>query len=1776
MTTIFTSSVFKNILSIPKKYVYYFLYLIFMLYSNSVFSQLVSNFTTISSNTGCGSLVVEFEDLSTGNPNTWLWDFGNGNTSNLQNPVSLYPFAGFYTVSLTISDGITNDISTFVNYIKVYEKPIADLSVGMTSICVPNELDFSDESHYSNNILSWIWDFGDGGSSNMQNPTYEYSDPGLYTVSLSVIDDRGCESLVIMDNLIDAKEVPIADFDLDISTSCDPFEIISFQNNSQYSISYDWNFGDGQSSNTQNPQHNYSSGIYDIKLVADNGVCADTLIQNNLIEIGAIVITDFESNVSSICKNNNVQFTDISNYNPDTWSWDFGDGQTSTLQNPSHIYQDAGIYTVSLTTSKNGECISIIEKIDLIEVFEDIEINISSNDTVSCTLPFHVSFQDNTTNAISWNWNFENGDSSNLQNPNIVFNTYDNFDVELTVTDINGCVSTITETDFIITDMLKPDLSISDSIICDSDIIDFTDLSTSFFPITYYLWDFGDGQISTSQNPQHQFVGVNTFDITLSIENDQGCSEELILTSLIKTVGPATSDFEADRLISCAGENINFTDLSSSSTIISSWEWDFGDGSSSVIQNPTYQYNQTGNFDVTLITGEGICTDTLIKNLYIKIIEPSAFFIPEYNCVEPLMVNFSNESSGADFVEWDFGDGFTSTDFDPIHVYSTPGVYNVSLKVTNNVTLCTHEYIEQVHVFFPIADFTYFINSHNSLEDSVVCLPNRRSYIEILSPNVRNYRIDWGDGYLGFNRVDHLYTTPGIYDVTLMITDDHTCKDTLVIEDMFRVTQVETDFAINNVQGCNTLTVDFEDLSSVTSYVIWDFGDGSTSFLNNPQHVYTNEGFYDITLFSKSIDGCKDTLVIEDYIKFVYPEIDFDISDDKICKNDEVVFVDSSKGISLEYNWDFGDGTTSSSISPIHSFNSIGVFPISLIITDTFGCVSVKNVDTIKVQEVEANFTSNTITSNCPPLITTFSNQSVGNIINYTWDFGDGLNSSQISPSHLYSFSGEFDVQLVVEDDFACKDTLKYINLISIFGPSGSFTFSTNTMCHYDSVEFTSNVQNTDLYLWDFGDGIFSTDSHPTHSYSSGSYFHPTLVIENSSSCQIIVSSDDSIQVVEITVDAGLDKLLCFGDTVLLESIGSATNYIWNSSPYLLQDSIANTLAFPLENNMFYITNSDGMCFATDSVFVIVDTNIPEPFFTTLKNCYLDSMELYGDAGINASSFSWEWTILGQNLYSQDDYFQFDTIGLYNVDLLVKNLDNNCDAKTSQIVEVLPLPQVNFRTDEVCFGQKTNFTNLSGSDVTSVLWSFGDGYQSSSNSNPSILFSSPGIFNSTLVVNSDLGCLNAITKEVLVHENPEVFLNISEVCEGFESEFTSIIVLNDGYITDWTWDFGDASILSDTEHNSHVYEKWGAFDVSLQVRSNFGCISSVNEQAIVNPNPEILFDVEQICKGDITRFTSQASIIEGDILHYSWSFGDGNTSVFTNSSNEYSQAGIYPVNLLVSSAKGCSSNLEKQIKIFDLPEVHFLVDREVCELEQINFINNTNSDDIIIEYNWDFGDRIISSEKNPSHSYKNSGIYDVLLSVETVNGCKNLNFKDSFIIVHKNPIAEFDMSDRRVSVLDSEVLFTNNSGSDLFFEWDFDNGIIDSDNTDVIINFIEAGNYDVLLYVENDIGCSDEITHQVIVGEEFSVFVPTAFTPNNDGLNDEFLSSTQGVYEFEMKIFNRWGELIFSSDNKDFGWDGYSSNTGNFMENGTYLYSIRVTDYNDKTWVYNGEVNLMK
>ena len=177
----------KNGFKITLKYKYLFLVLIAMLVSFSATPQVSADFTTITSTTGCGSLVVEFKDLSLGNPTTWLWDFENGNTSTLKNPVATYNSPGFYDVTLTVANTISNDTKAYISIIEVYENPVAALQLNLLSNeCIPLNTSFTDLSNSSSSIIEWQWDFGDGGSSNLQNPDYIYSNPGLYSVSLSV------------------------------------------------------------------------------------------------------------------------------------------------------------------------------------------------------------------------------------------------------------------------------------------------------------------------------------------------------------------------------------------------------------------------------------------------------------------------------------------------------------------------------------------------------------------------------------------------------------------------------------------------------------------------------------------------------------------------------------------------------------------------------------------------------------------------------------------------------------------------------------------------------------------------------------------------------------------------------------------------------------------------------------------------------------------------------------------------------------------------------------------------------------------------------------------------------------------------------------------------------------------------------------------------------------------------------------------------------------------------------------------------------------------------------------------------------------------------------------------------------------------------------------------------------------------------------------------------------------------------------------------------------
>jgi PKD repeat protein len=478
-------------------------------------------------------------------------------------------------------------------------------------------------------------------------------------------------------------------------------------------------------------------------------------------------------------------------------------------------------------------------------------------------------------------------------------------------------------------------------------------------------------------------------------------------------------------------------------------------------------------------------------------------------------------------------------------VFSTIGIHTVSLTVSNTLTGCSHTFIKQIKITIPVAQFDYLINSANGYEDSVGCVP-KTVYIDNQSQDWSHYKVLWSDGYIGYGRQDHKFTTAGDFDVTLIITDPHGCKDTLVRNNMYDMHDVEADFGIANVLGCDSMLVDFVDLTVPVSDVNWVFGDGGTSNLNNPQHIYYNEGFYDVTVFAESAFGCKDTLNRVEYIQFQYPTADFSSNIQGICPGDNVDFTNLSSGVGVNFNWSFGDGTASSVQNPLHEYLANGVYDVNLLVTDSFGCAANMSLSSyIEVLAPVASFSTAGLSSDCPPLISDFTNSSSADATDFQWSFGDGGSSSIENPSHLFANSGVFDISLVVENSFGCKDTLVQNGMISIVGPTGSFTMSDTLICKDQTVVFTPTVVNTNGFVWDFGNGIISNDSIPTHAYALGGSFIPVLIIENNSGCQFTVPQNDTLVVREVIVDAGIDAEICTGESVQLNAIGNASDFVW-------------------------------------------------------------------------------------------------------------------------------------------------------------------------------------------------------------------------------------------------------------------------------------------------------------------------------------------------------------------------------------------------------------------------------------------------------------------------------------------------------------------------------------------------------------------------------------------------------------------------------------------------------
>lgn len=300
---------------------------------------------------------VQFVDLSTNSPVSWVWSFGDGNASTLQSPAHTYLTAGTYTVTLTATNAAGSSTVTKADYIaasNVATIPVASFVSSVTSGTAPLTIQFVDST--ANSPTSWIWSFGDGEMSTFQNPTHTYNISDTYSVTLIATNDAGSDTVTKTNYITVTYKTPVANFTSDVTNGTAPFTV-QFTDTSEYSpTTWSWKFGDGGKSSDQNPVHTYTdNGTFTVSLTAKNSAGSNTTKMTSYITVSSASppLASFTADRTIGTVPFTVRFNDTSSNSPTSWLWSFGDGSSDTEQNPAHTYENTGIYTVSLTAA-NG------------------------------------------------------------------------------------------------------------------------------------------------------------------------------------------------------------------------------------------------------------------------------------------------------------------------------------------------------------------------------------------------------------------------------------------------------------------------------------------------------------------------------------------------------------------------------------------------------------------------------------------------------------------------------------------------------------------------------------------------------------------------------------------------------------------------------------------------------------------------------------------------------------------------------------------------------------------------------------------------------------------------------------------------------------------------------------------------------------------------------------------------------------------------------------------------------------------------------------------------------------------------------------------------------------------------------------------------------------------------------------------------------------------------------------------------------------------------------
>ena len=1164
-----------------------------------VFAKPTVDFSA-SNTSGCYPLAVNFTDLT--NPRSdsiasWLWDFGDGNTSTLQNPSHVYNSARNFNVTLQVrnSNGCVSTL-TKTSLIQINTGVLAQFTNDYPQTCkAPVTINFQNQSTGTGSV-NYTWDFGDGNTSNLINPSHTYSTNGTYTVKLVIINGNGCT-----DTLIKSNAVTVGSVDAMFTTPQGICQGANTQFNNTSAptpASVIWYFGDGNTSTDLNATHLYTSaGNYSVKMVANFGACIDSATRN--ITVQAKPTAAFSSSDTADCKAPfTVNFTNQSTGSA-SYSWNFGDGATSTLQNPSHTYTSTGNFTVTLVTTNANGCSDSLVKSNHILIANPVATiaNVPDSGCIPFTKTFNASL--NISDPISsYVWNFGDGNTSANASPTHTYTTQGNYNISVIVVTASGCTDTATIAGGVVANS-KPTVNFnaSPTNTCAKNPITFTNQSVNG---NRWLWEFGDSTRSTLQNPVHQYLDTGYFDVKLKVWNG-GCMDSLLITDYIH-INPPIARFRIN--IDCKKPfERTFVDQSIGAE---EWYWDFGDGNTSSVRNPTHTYAAAGQYTVTLRVVNTIydCDNSTSKQ--VQIINASAqFSAADTSVCKGDNVIFTTGLSLSDVtsINWNFGDGTPSinstsqtTGID--HIFSRTGQFTIRQIITyRNGCMDTMIKPRYITVGGPTAKFAP-ANTGACLNSMVVFNDSTTG----TSP-IQQWDWQYGDGVtetLTTPPFQHLYSTAGSYIVKLKVTDLQGCTDSISTAAALTISSPKANFTSIDTVSCPGKPVRFVNQSSGSGLIYrWEFGDNTTSSSANPAHVYTSDGTFTVKLVITDPFGCTDSITRTNYITINSPVAFFNLSDSTSNCPPLIANFTSQAVNALSIRWDFGDSTFSTDANPAHFYNYPGIYFAKLIVTGAGGCISTYE-RRITIKGPEGSFTYNPL-AGCNPVTVNFSATTNGRN-SFVWDFNDGttITTNDSILSHTYTHPGRYVPKMILIDQTGCQVPITGHDSITVSSITNYFSFNTKLLCDSGIVSFTDSSIITpgdaiSSYQWNFGDGNTSTNQNPAYSYYSTGIFYPELVTVSLMGCTDTLRSAVPIRIVAspktniLSTGNGCSPLNVTFSGQLAVPDTSVINWQWNFANGNTS-TVANPVAQQYTNAGSYIvtlsaTNSSG-CTDTTSVTV--------------------------------------------------------------------------------------------------------------------------------------------------------------------------------------------------------------------------------------------------------------------------------------------------------------------------------------------------------------------------------------------------------------------------------------------------------------------------------------------------------------------------------------------------------------------------------------------------------------